>query len=97
MDEAIEEKGVENQEEPLNCHTQFDRQMREAADRGRRLEATRVQLWREMKHQHAREIEQVPMEVDRKQQDLESCYPFQLCNPIQCRIERNLAIPTPRN
>jgi hypothetical protein len=71
MEEAIKEKDEERQEELREYRTQVDRQMREAAEQTRQLEASREQLRREMKEQHSREIEQLRNEVARRQQELE--------------------------
>jgi hypothetical protein len=71
MEEAIKEKDEERQEELRVYRAQIDRQMREAAEQTKHLEASREQLRREMKEQHSREIEQLRNEVSRRQQELE--------------------------
>jgi len=71
MEEAIREKDEERQEELREYRAQVDRQMTQAAEQTRQLEASREQLRREMKEQHSREIEQLRNEVTRRQQELE--------------------------
>jgi hypothetical protein len=71
MEEAIKEKDEERQEELREYRNQVDRQMKEAAEQTRQLEASREQLRREMKEQHSREIAELRNEVARRQQELE--------------------------
>lgn len=71
MEEAIREKDEERQEELREYRTQVDRQMRQAAEQTRQLEASREQLRREMEQQHSREISELRNEVTIRQQELE--------------------------
>jgi hypothetical protein len=71
MEEAIREKDRERQQELAEYRVIIDKQMAKARKDAQSLEAGRDQLFRQMKEQHANEIQDLKEEVQRQKKEVE--------------------------
>jgi hypothetical protein len=71
MEQAIREKDKERQQELAEYRAAIDKQMAIAKRDAQSLEASREQLFRQMKEQHANEIKDLRQQVQKQKQEVE--------------------------